>query len=154
MARLIKPFSQQSLIQKLGLVVTAIAAIIIAFLHNPLDGYRIQKVVNRSQVVMKDCSKEKLKEYYDLVRAPNDMTPQSIARGFRRNELANECFELETHYDDEMLPFSEWSSSNPIVAWLGPIVHLLGALVALGAIALVWLVAFETRPLQRDETKP
>src|SRR6266850_6345964 len=120
--------------ERIGLVTTAIAAVIILFLHNPIDGYRVQRVVDHSVVVSKNCSEDKTKEYYALVQLPRDNSPQAIERGFRINQLANECFELSHQYEEEVLPFSEWSSTNPIVAWLGSIAHLLGTLAALGAI--------------------
>ena len=139
--------ANQNKLQRVGYIAALGGAILVVFLHNPLDGYTTERLVTTSAVVPKECSAEKMAEYRRLGEVPENLqTREGVDRLHRRNELSHECFELAHDSNNETLTFSEWSSKAPIVAWLGSVIHVLAALVAVFAVGVLWLIVFKDEP--------
>ncbi len=159
----------QSNIQRMGFAMSLIAMVALIFLHNPIDGYQIETTEYRNEkIVRPKCTRDEVSEGEMLQlkgRLPlekwHELNFGSLPEGFETwpfhkqiewqrstylvpgDEIMNRCVDIRTYYYGEVLPISEWRSSNPLVAWFGTVIHLLGALFAVAVAAIIWLVVFQ-----------
>lgn len=163
----------QNNIQRKGFAFALIAIVILAFLHNPMDGYRTAETKTlRSEIMRTGCTQKEIKDikrfeiqsvwpidqwdffvegYLDPL--PNGITSWPKIKQDewryssmkRAQEIRSKCIEIETHEYEETLPFSDWTSNAPLVNWLGSVVHLLGAVIAVVVAGLIWLFVFSAK---------
>lgn len=161
---------KQNSTQRKGFAITLILMVFLVFLHNPLDGYRIDE----SSIRFKEdrnpkCSKQEFKdrikfeyqskwplnkwnEFADADPLPVNIDKWSDAKIYEwRNDFAvkaaklnEKCITLLTYYDEETLPFSEWESKSPMIFWFGSVIHILGALFFVAVAGVIWLFVFQT----------
>jgi hypothetical protein len=136
--------SQYGTPQRIALFFAIVGMVVVVLLHNPLDGSTTHTLVTNSAFVPKDCPEEKRKEYERIRWTLRDLsTEEGRARELRNGELFNECFREESSLSVQDLPFSDWASKQPVVSWLGSVVH---TLAGLGGMALVCAVLFVLFP--------
>jgi hypothetical protein len=72
------------------------------------------------------------KEKLDIVKKSRD----------KWNYLMAKCNSWIKYQVSEYLPFWKWTTKEPLVLWLGSLIHLISAIVASLSIGFVWVFAF------------
>lgn len=162
----------QNSTQRIGFSVGLISMVLIVFLHNPLDGYKFEVRHDRIEEHLKsECSQKDLDEMTNLsiqagtppsqwreflanpVPLPNDWdkwdgikrTEWMISLDQKAGAISDRCLDKQTIIEYETRPFAEWSTINPLVWWLGSLVHLLSALTTAAVATAIWLYVFQRR---------
>lgn len=123
--------ARQNPIQRLGFFGSIAIAVLVLFLHFPIDGYKIGYYET---------------PYYDNFSGPETTTtyiqcPDSYT--LDTHKIYSRCMS-STENKFEMLPFSEWKSKAPIVEWFGSVIHAITALVFALSLGGIWLWVFRT----------
>jgi hypothetical protein len=123
--------SRQNPIQQKGFFVSLAIAALVLLLHFPFDGYDYEHyVITRYSIGPcnrpPDVSVGQIKEMsYEELR--------------QRQEAIKGCF---NEGEFQTLPFFDWKSKAPIIAWFGSVVHVIAAFVFSLSLAGIWLWVF------------
>lgn len=66
------------------------------------------------------------------------------SRQARWQFLFQKCFDEIPRSSDVTLPLSEWRSNDPLMPWLGSVIHLLGVVLSILVSLVIWLIIFRT----------
>jgi len=137
-------------LQKLTIGCAAAVLIVLFFLHNPLSGYTTTYLYSYPKI-LEPCSpndKEKYRQFLiSFYRSDLGKEPKKIAEASLRLEREIErkiqnCHllgpglptdsNLESESLEKNLPFDQWSSVNPLIEWLRPLVNFIyGVLITI-----------------------
>lgn len=151
--------ANQNNFQRAGFAFSLVGILLLVFAHNPFGGYNYSyehRVYERQR--NGTCSDSEYTQYDKTLRDaadwekrwPNLSSKERDAErpsiilnvGEPRTRLEAKCFENVAHSESELRPFDQWTSNDPIVNWLGPVLHLLSATILMIAIGLIWIFVF------------
>lgn len=129
-------------LKKLYLLSQFFFALLVIFLHNPIDGYSTTEVVKVSQQVetsTKDCPTSR----YQAMLAKGRQA-MSFDENIEFDSMLNKClgYAYTDHVEEQTLPPTEWRSREPLIGWLAPILHVLLALVCIALAGYASMVIF------------
>ncbi|KGS06591.1 hypothetical protein [Burkholderia pseudomallei] len=111
--------------QRIALFCGLFIALSTLLAHNPLDGYVTE--VTWTVPPSSDCPNPTLDELKAMSQADID-----------RNMVLTRKF--CGGYESRALPLSQWTSTQPMIGWLGNLVHLLAAEVTIAMLTALWIV--------------
>lgn len=146
--------------QKSGVFVFFALLICVVILHNPMQGYNdtqyYENYIIRYPTIDELAQCDKLKKE-DRDRSINDptgakalndafmATKEETDKHLNDIRLLRLCDEGETQLVTKVLPFSEWSSRNPVIHWFGSLPHLIEVVLALIILCATWIVLFRSK---------
>lgn len=125
----------QNAIQKIGFIAASLLAILIIFLHNPLDGY--ESIADNSLTALENTLKcdDALYEKLNQDQLREKFSDEELATRNHRNVI--EC-------EAPPLPLSEWRSTSPMISWLGSVVHTVATILLVLIMGIIWIWVFKT----------
>lgn len=129
--------SNQNNTQKLGLFGFVALALLFLFLHFPFGGYTTEfrpSIDTRQFVVSPECKVFKWGEDFK----------GSTDEAFKMTQQCGDEWNAQLFRTIE-LPFSQWTSNEPVIKWFGNIIHLLASISLVLLLGTLWIWTFKSK---------
>lgn len=152
-------FHSFNLTQKISTSIFFASCVITIFLNNPISGYTTELTPYRpyeERSRQESCSqaqKDALRASYEKARnngVYNDWPKESTDKFI--DSVVNSCSQYVTYTVEASgtpLPFSDWTSNNPVITWFGFVSNILQLIIAAGLLS--GFVFWFFRPKSNDE---